>query len=75
MLNDKLLNNMLLCPKSKSALVQAGKRLVCTDSACRLSYHIKDGIPVMLIDAAAELTVKEWEDIIEEHGQIPETGE
>ncbi|MFQ5441399.1 MAG: Trm112 family protein [Thermodesulfobacteriota bacterium] len=52
---DKELLEILACPKCKGeiALSERGDGIVC--QACRLVYPIKDGIPVMLIDEAAEL--------------------
>jgi uncharacterized protein YbaR (Trm112 family) len=46
---------ILACPKCKGdvALTPASDALVC--GACRLSYPIRDDIPVMLIDEASKL--------------------
>ena len=51
MLNKDLLE-ILACPKCKGDLEykQKEEKLVCHQ--CRLIYHIKDDIPVMLIDEA-----------------------
>ena len=51
MLDQKLLD-ILACPKCKGDLEYNEKeqQLVC--QTCRLIYHIKDDIPVMLIDEA-----------------------
>ena len=51
MLDQKLLD-ILACPKCKGDLEYREKeqQLIC--QACRLIYHIKDDIPVMLIDEA-----------------------
>ena len=35
----------------------------------RLQYEIRDGIPVLLIDKATELTVEAWSAIMQRHGQ------
>lgn len=47
--------DILVCPKCKGKLTlgPAGDRLDCP--ACRLSYPIKDDIPIMLIDEALPL--------------------
>lgn len=49
---SKELLDVLACPKCKGELEYREKeaRLVC--AACRLSYEIKDDIPVMLVDQA-----------------------
>lgn len=49
---SKELLDVLACPQCKGALEykQAENRLVC--GICRLSYEIKEGIPVMLVDQA-----------------------
>ncbi|MEA3297272.1 MAG: Trm112 family protein [candidate division Zixibacteria bacterium] len=53
-LSEKLLGK-LVCPKCKGKLEyrEDENRLIC--QACRLAYHITDGIPVMLIDESEEL--------------------
>jgi uncharacterized protein len=50
---------MLVCPQCKGALVLRGRdgnheALDC--AACRLSYLIDDGIPVMLVEEAQPLS-------------------
>ncbi len=51
MLNGELLD-LLACPKCKGGLVQApdGTELRC--EACRLSFRIEDGIPILLLEEA-----------------------
>lgn len=53
-LSNELLD-VLACPKCKGALEykETENRLVCV--ACRLSYEIKNDIPVMLVDQAMAL--------------------
>lgn len=53
-LNKELLD-ILACPKCKGdiRLNTSENGLICDN--CRLLYHIKDGIPVMLIDEAETL--------------------
>jgi uncharacterized protein YbaR (Trm112 family) len=49
-LSQELLD-ILACPQCKGELILEGEEaLVCT--GCRLKYHIRDGIPVMLVDEA-----------------------
>ncbi|MFN0196488.1 MAG: Trm112 family protein [Planctomycetaceae bacterium] len=64
-----LLERMLICPKSKAALVQHGEALISTDPATRMKYLIRDGIPVMLVDEAVELSELEWQQIMQQHGR------
>lgn len=47
--------DVLACPKCKGALEykESENRLQC--GACRLSYEIKDDIPVMLVDQATSV--------------------
>ena len=53
-LDDKLLQ-ILVCPNCKGELEyrREAAELVC--HACRLSYEVRDGIPIMLIDEARPL--------------------
>ncbi len=66
--------DVLRCPKSRSELVQDGESLVSVDPACRLRYSIRDGIPIMLVDDATELSPFEWGTIMERHGRDPQSG-
>ena len=52
---SKELLEILACPKCKGdiRLAEKGDALIC--DACKLSYEIKDDIPIMLIDAARPL--------------------
>ncbi len=59
--------DILVCPQSKTALVRDGDALVCLDESCRLSYEIQQGIPIMLIDDATELTREAWGKVISRH--------
>jgi len=58
------LQDILVCPKSKSPLVCAENSLICTDPNCRLMFALRDEIPVMLLDEATELSQNEWTQII-----------
>ena len=55
---DQELLDILACPKCKGdlALTKSQDGLVC--NACALKYHIKDDIPIMLIDEAEKIEVK-----------------
>jgi len=50
---DPKLMKILVCPVSKSSLVQIGDELVCYES--KLGYPIRDGIPIMLPEEARKL--------------------
>ena len=52
---DKELLDILACPKCKGdiSLNESRDGLIC--DKCKLLYHIKDDIPVMLIDEAEKL--------------------
>ena len=65
----KTLEEVLLCPQSKSKLVFDGESLVCVDPECRLRFQIRDGIPIMLIDEATELSVEDWEAVMRKQDQ------
>jgi hypothetical protein len=65
---------MLRCPKSHSPLVRDGDSLVCADPACRLRFAIKDEIPIMLADEAAELAPADWSGVMQRHGRDSDSG-
>ena len=52
---DKELLDIIACPKCKGdiKLNESQDGLIC--DSCKLLYHIKDDIPVMLIDEAEKL--------------------
>ena len=50
---DPKLIEILVCPVSKSSLVQIDDELVCYES--KLAYPIRDGIPIMLPEEARKL--------------------
>ncbi len=56
---DKKLLDILACPECKSDLkyLKTEQELVCL--ACRLSYPIRDDIPIMLVDEARRLSSDE----------------
>ena len=58
MINQKLLE-ILVCPKTQTSLVLYGDELISKDA--RLAYPIRDGIPIMLIEEARELSQEELE--------------
>ena len=58
MINQKLLE-ILVCPKTHSSLVLHGDELISKEG--KLAYPIRDGIPIMLIEEARELSQEELE--------------
>jgi len=50
------LREILRCPACRAELRDqtgsAGPELVCTNSACSLTYRVDRGIPVLLVDEA-----------------------
>jgi uncharacterized protein len=69
------LENLLVCPASRSKLVHEGDSLVCVDPGCRLQYPIRDEIPIMLVDEAVSLPDAQWAEIMQRHGRDRKTGE
>ena len=55
---SKELLDILVCPKCKGEinLTEDNDGLICDQ--CKLMYHIKDDIPIMLIDEATSLAEK-----------------
>ena len=49
------LKEILACPKCKGALLFREEQAEIHCQRCRLSYPIRDGIPVMLVDEARAL--------------------
>jgi uncharacterized protein YbaR (Trm112 family) len=52
---DKTLLDVLACPKCKGTLEYREEKAELRCLACKLVYHVKDDIPIMLIDQATEL--------------------
>lgn len=69
------LKDILVCPQSRSPLVFEGDRLVSVDPETRLSYPVRDDIPIMLVDEATPLAEDEWKQVMLRHGRDPLTGE
>ena len=54
---DKKLLEVLVCPQSKGKLILVGEELFCFES--KLAYPINDGIPILLVKEARDLTPDE----------------
>ncbi|GAB4148644.1 MAG: hypothetical protein Tsb009_22520 [Planctomycetaceae bacterium] len=65
------IKDVLLCPKSHSELMQYGDTLICTDENCRLQFEIREGIPIMLVDDATELSPEDWSAAIQQKDENP----
>ena len=68
------IKDILVCPKSKSKLVMQDASLICVDPDCRLRYDIRDGIPIMLIEEATELSSEDWKATMQKQGRDPDSG-
>ncbi len=62
--NAESLDNLWRCPQCRGPLQRISDALLCRKSACRLSYPVVDGIPVMLIDQASELSADAWQAVL-----------
>jgi uncharacterized protein len=68
------LENLLVCPASRSKLVQHDSSLVCVDPDCRLRYAIRDDIPILLVDEATKLRADDWGEVMAVHARDRKTG-
>jgi uncharacterized protein YbaR (Trm112 family) len=73
--NFQELENLLVCPGSRSKLVQDGDSLVCLNPDCRLKYAIRDDIPIMLVDEATKLSPDDWGEIMHRNARDRKTGQ
>jgi uncharacterized protein len=73
--NFKELENLLVCPGSRTKLIQDADSLVCLDVGCRLKFPIRDDIPIMLVDEALKLSPEDWGDIMQRHARDRTTGQ
>jgi uncharacterized protein YbaR (Trm112 family) len=73
--NFRELENLLVCPGSRSKLIQEGDALVCLDAACRLKFAIRDDIPIMLVDEAVKLSPEEWGNVMQRNSRDRTTGQ
>jgi len=51
---DRDLLEILACPACKSNVRSENEAIVCENSKCGLSYPVRDGIPIMLVDEATK---------------------
>jgi uncharacterized protein YbaR (Trm112 family) len=64
MLDPKLLE-IICCPVTKADLVYFENSLISTDKETRYKYRIEEDIPVLLSDEAEQLSVEEWEKVMQ----------
>jgi len=58
---DPKLLEILVCPLTKTTLVYDREKQELVSKAAGLAYPIRDGIPIMLVDEARELSDAERE--------------
>lgn len=69
-----LLDDLLVCPRSRAPLVADGGALVSCDPDTRLKFAVRDEIPIMLVEEAEELAPEVWSETMRRHGRDPQTG-
>ena len=72
--NYESVRDLLRCPKSRAVLVYTGEALVSCDPATRLRYPVTEGLPVLLIDEATELTHADWAALMAANARDPQSG-
>ena len=58
------LADLIACPECHAKLVlisETAESLVCTGPECRLSYPVREGIPLLLVDEAEPLEESAWQ--------------
>jgi hypothetical protein len=55
------LEDLIVCPECHAKLVVVDQGLVCTGRECRLSFPVREGIPVLLVDEAETLDEPDWQ--------------
>jgi uncharacterized protein len=61
---DKQLLEILACPEDKGALYYVESESMLYNPRLKRRYHVRDGIPVMLIDEAEAVTSGEHDRIM-----------
>jgi uncharacterized protein len=56
---DPKLLEVLVCPQTRTPLRYDKERQELISDAARLAYPVRDGVPIMLIDEARELSPDE----------------
>ena len=55
------LEDPIACPECHAKLVVVDQSLVCTGRECRLSFPVREGIPLLLVDEAETLDEPDWQ--------------
>ncbi|MFB6344795.1 MAG: Trm112 family protein [bacterium] len=63
---DRKLQEILVCPKTKEPLIYFEEDNFLFSPSAKLKYPIDDGIPVMLVDEAEELSDEEAGELLDE---------
>jgi uncharacterized protein YbaR (Trm112 family) len=73
---DALLLEVLACPVDKQPLLWFEGEGILYNPRLRRSYPVRDGVPVMLVEEAADVGQPEHERLMREAaaGGVPETG-
>jgi uncharacterized protein YbaR (Trm112 family) len=58
---DPILLEILVCPEDKGDLIYVESESVLLNPRLRRTYAVRDGIPVMLVEEATEVTDEEVE--------------
>lgn len=53
--------DLVVCPECHGRLAVTGQSLVCSSAGCRLSFPVREGIPMLLVDEAETLEQAEWQ--------------
>lgn len=61
---SKALTDVLVCPKSKQPLIYFADDNLLLCPASRLAYRIEEGVPVLLVEEARELTQAEVDRLV-----------
>ena len=56
---DPKLLEVLICPQTRTPLKYNREKRELISAAARLAYPVRDGVPIMLIDEARELSPDE----------------
>lgn len=62
---DEKLRDILVCPETKDPLIYFENEDFLFSPSARLKYPIDDGIPVMLVDEAEEVSDEEGQKLLE----------
>jgi uncharacterized protein len=73
---DPLLLDVLVCPEDKEPLLWFEDEQILYNPRLHKSYAVRDGVPVMLVEEAADVPEPEHERLMQRAaaGGVPETG-